>query len=359
MKIQEIKKLISKGKTDKAFDILLENSEDNNLIVQSGRLESIEKLFLSRLIDFEKYTMEKNMINTALLNFLDNKKEESEELVKAIEIKPSLDITPSKEMEVSIQISDSQEFNKNTEFKEFGFSLFIPPAKEWSEPKIYDFFEYIGKQVFASPEDQENAKLGMQVVPFGEMHAQSKHVHIQNGKEMEIEFLNDSTSELIEKYIKKYNALLMDLHQITLNEEQENEVRRRMFLGDLKTNKIPFANSIIVSVMEKKYAEHDYITPNFINLFRTETKNLHESINKMETTDNSIIWISKTKLMNIGINDVVQDIITYRAKKIIETKDHFFGVGIQWSPETDASIEIWSDLKKMFDSFRIITTPKV
>jgi len=81
---EQAKKALAKGKTQKAIDLLLDytkendvNDKHNELLMQSGRLSSIEREKRKGIRSMDEVDIAINRINDALFSIIDDLKEEA------------------------------------------------------------------------------------------------------------------------------------------------------------------------------------------------------------------------------------------------------------------------------------------
>jgi len=115
-----------------------------------------------------------------------------------------------------------------------------------------------------------------------------------------------------------------------------------------------FQVGLTIQVLEKKFAINSFEKPTLPNILRTIITATQEPIEQLSSSENSILVITKSKLLDIKINERKGDFTLFRTYKLIDTQDKIFILQIQWTPESDSAIEVWEELSKMLHSFSAI-----
>ncbi|GAA4279078.1 hypothetical protein [Aquimarina mytili] len=348
-----IKRFIAEGKTQKAIEFLLsENGNNKDIIILSGRYESINDLFRKNAVDISYKSIEEVKINNELLNLIEDL--EIDTVKNSKEIIPSFKFIDNTEIRMDYQLIDKKEHEINYVDEAIGYGLSIPNKKLWTDPQYLNYFEYLSKLGLKGME--EELKMGLAIIPFGNMLQNSKHIIFQYGRELDIKYTDTSSTELIDKIIKLANKASLEENQQELDEQTIAEFRVGMFKGDLNMDGSVFSNAITIAVYEKKYAQSSSLPINLPNFFKAMIgHNLNESIDKLEAFSDSIMWVTKNKLLNLEIDNKRSNLSIFRANKLVENDEQIFAISVQYAPETDTTIEIWSELKDVFDSFSILS----
>jgi len=248
------------------------------------------------------------------------------------------------------------EKNPNFVDSKLGFKIYYAMKDNWKKPEYLEYKELLIKLgVTTDGQDgDELINLILLTNPYGNMFVQSDNIIYQYGENLEIEFLADSTTQEIEDYLKRLENFLKDNEGQQLTEEDKQEQRQKLFLGDLGITKLYFPVSLSIQILQKELAVTSMSKPNLPNLLKSLIAITREPIEQLSSFDNSIIWITRMKMLNVKVNGIKGNFTIYRTYKLIETKDKLLLLQIQWSPESDSAIEVWNELSGMLDSFALI-----
>lgn len=154
--------------------------------------------------------------------------------------------------------------------------------------------------------------------------------------------------------LKRLGNYLKDKGNELPTEEDKQDLRQKLFLGNLGIDKLNFSISLTIQIMLKSLSIDSMAKPNLPNLLKALIASTQEPIDQLSTFNDSIIWITRTKMLNVKVNNVKGNFSIYRSYKLIETKEKLILLQIQWSPESDSAIEIWNELRSMLDSFAVV-----
>ncbi len=262
--------------------------------------------------------------------------------------------------ELSIQtgrtIEKQRQDVSQTDFMDnkLGFALTRPQLKNWKNPEYLNHKDYLIKTGLIQEEQWPNIEAGAQVMPFGKMLTQSETVLFQYGEPIKINFTDNSTTELIEKHLERMSQFYISQGEKPLSEEEAKKLREELFYGNLDLSNMVFSNSFVVQVLDKSLALKSPIEPNLPNLFAAIQRTIFEPLDQLISNKDSILWGSTNKIKHIKIGMEEQDITIYRMNRMLENEDSFYQLQIQWAPESKAAISIWEELKKMFETFKLI-----
>lgn len=237
-----------------------------------------------------------------------------------------------------------------------GFKVYHPEKSEWKKPERLTYKELLIKVGLAKNNEEANQMLEIARLsnPFSNLFMSSTNIMFQFGNDIEIEFINESTTQSIEDYLNKAKKYLKETEGKELSEEEIQSQRKELFNGDGSTSKIIFPINLNICVLQKKGAENSVKKLNLPNLLMATVGVTGESIEHLSASENSIICITRIKMLNVKVNGTAENFTIYRTYKFISSKEQIFILQIQWSPESDSAIEVWNELKKMQDSFTIM-----
>ncbi|MDN3670500.1 hypothetical protein QWY93_14350 [Echinicola jeungdonensis] len=261
-----------------------------------------------------------------------------------------LSIQTGKKLEKQRQDVNQADFIDN----KLGFALTRPQMKYWKPPEYLNHKDYLIKTGLIQEEHWQNIVAAAQVMPFGKMLTESETVLFQYGESIKINFTENSTTELIDKHLERLSNFYVSHGEKPLSEEEAKKLREDLFYGQLDLSKMVFSNSFVVQVLDKNLALKSPIEPNLPNLFAAIQRTIFEPLDQLISNKASILWGSTNKIKHIKIEEEEQDITIYRMNRMLENEGNFYQLQIQWSPESKAAISIWEELKKMFETFKLI-----
>lgn len=232
------------------------------------------------------------------------------------------------------------------------FSLIKPTGKDIQEEYLSLGQLYV-KMGIASSENLQPLFEQMTVMPFGKMMANATNVVLQFGQNYELQMTGDSSTDQINKYLKHVKQAYKTEKNISLSMEELTKTRRSLMLGDSSLVKINYFNGFIMQIYDKTYAAETYIPTTLPNIFSTIQIATRESIEKIISNEESILWGTSNHIKNVEVNGTSKDFSIYRMYYLIENKDFIYQLQLQWSPQTSEAISTWEDLKKMQENFRI------
>lgn len=259
---------------------------------------------------------------------------------------------------LSVNTSEQFELSQNEDKANFrdsllGYSFYLPKKDGWSKPQEITYFDYLKKIMLGNEIDEEKVKANYCLNnPFGTLQYNSKIVEIQYGKDLQIELDDQTTTDSVESYIKKFvNAKLAEGQMIP--EDQIIELRQQLNQTD-KISKLGFAVKMDVMVMQKSDYQEPQDKLNLSNLFTFLASNSREPLDSLRANEDSILWTASTKLNNVLIDGKrYSSMHIYRMYQLLENQKYIFLCIAQWSPQSDSALTTWDMLKKMFESLKI------
>jgi hypothetical protein len=231
-----------------------------------------------------------------------------------------------------------------------GIKFTMPKMEGWGKPE-YLTYEALMKVfgIFKGNEFEEMKKTSG-FVPFTEMFANSTTVLSQYGKPMVVELTDFSSNNASEYAIKNYAGLL----QRALTEVEMKQIRHSIVKGEANLDKLTFINGFLIQVLEKNDKYNEVATPYLPNLHAYLLANTQEHLTELIAGPDSISIVSKNELKNVKVENVEQEIIIYRMNRYLESSSKLYQVQVQWSPQSNSAIQVWDELKRMFESFQVL-----
>lgn len=235
-----------------------------------------------------------------------------------------------------------------------GFSIKKPSGNGWKNPNKVSLHEYAAKTgiINEGSSAEEFYDFIRMSGSLSELIINQEIILFEHGETIKFVFTDnsstDSAEESVRQFIKK-----MEKDKIEINDQDIIDYRRT--INETKNiNNINFSNSLSVSVFNKELGHNSPIEPNISNFFRQIYLGSKEPLEQLIADHESITWITKNKLLSVKVNDVEQNVSIYRTYRVISDVDKVFLLQIQWTPISNSSVEIWEQMKDMFESFKIL-----
>ncbi len=277
---------------------------------------------------------------------------------RVAETRPEVNITENNSLKIEqkpVAANDTANI-QNFSDSRIGFKAYSSTKSGWKKPQFLSYKQLMMNVGIIENDDDGNAliKAILLAHPYGEMYSKSDNVVFQYGDNIKIDFLDKSSTQAIEEYLAKVQKYLKETENQELTNDETEEVRKKLFIGDSNISKLVFQVGLTVQVLEKKFAISSVAKPTLPNIFKSVIVATQEPIEQLSASENFILVITKVKLLDVNINGHEGDLTIYRTYKLLDSDDKIFILQIQWSPESDSAIEVWDELKKMIDSFTII-----
>ena len=233
----------------------------------------------------------------------------------------------------------------------FEFELVLPKNAERSGYLNYkDFLTLNG--LISTDEEFEPVITHLSLVQFGEAFIQSKNISFHFGEATHIQFTDDSATTAMESQLAK----IIEFHKQegnTPTKEEIAEMRRSMNFNTSEIDALNFVPSLSISILPKKYTEGYGIKPGIANIFLVVQLQNRQLMDELQANNESILWKSNNTINKVSIKNKIIDFTIYRIERILEDKENFFLLTAQWSPDLRSSYEVWDELRKTFESFRL------
>ncbi len=355
---QELLQLLAKGKTKIVLARLLEvEPVAGEIILLSGRLKTSWDLYAKGGISYDKYQEEQNQINFILLNFL-----EDNEIVpqdNAV-IKPSVEIDAGREPVIDYVISTPSTKVGAIVENTHKFKFNCKEVSAWTVQnnlRLHEHLAQVGLGVGGSDGfDYREWENTLSLTQFGRMQCHADILLLQQGDDHELDIDYLFSTEAVEDAIRRIQKLANELEDVSELEEGWAEGIRAKFKQEfhdnVKDGKVRFKNYFMVATYNKLYEEGAVIQPDIHKFFQRLIKDYQPQIEKIESTQDSIVFVSKENLYLQDTGDV-RPFTIYRIAKLLEKDENLYLVEIQWSPNFGSSVDTWKELKYMFDSFTL------
>jgi hypothetical protein len=177
---------------------------------------------------------------------------------------------------------------------------------------------------------------------------------IQYGDSMLAEVQSSSSTVLIDSYLERLITMIVGQGGDHPEQQEIDEVRYQLMVGEGELTQVKCSTAFSLNVLHKAHNRNFPRTANLGNVFTSLMRFQNDDIDRLEASDRELIWVSKMKLLDIKLDGKPSDCTIYRANKLIDADDRLFLVGVQWTPEGGSGIEVWEELRTMFDSFGLL-----
>ncbi|MEP2937119.1 MAG: hypothetical protein ABJM06_01910 [Gilvibacter sp.] len=234
------------------------------------------------------------------------------------------------------------------------YSINLPSGNDWSEPKEIGYFEFYNSILVQSELKKKEFKQNLRINnPYGKMLINANILQVCDGEPALIGFDQESSTGAVEHQIKEWLAVLKDENMELPSDEAIQERRNRLLQmeGD---GVIAFGAKLNVMTYHKKDIDFDYMSKGLTNLFLTMAMSTAEPIDSLMANDDTILWVTRTKLINALVNEERHSsFYIYRLYQLLDGNGLIYMNTAQWSPQLESSVATWDSLKNSFESFKI------
>jgi len=275
------------------------------------------------------------------------------------EVEGTLAISNVNEIEIKRKTNPVVGKNQNFTDSRLEFKVYSPEKEGWKKAQSLKWEEFLANIGYKLDNEKLDQLKQATVLnrPFGKMFIEAEIVSFQYGEAISIEFIDDSSTPEIEDYIVNYSDFLAHSGISPMPDENIKAMRKEIFQGTMDQAEFKFPISMNIHVLNKDSGLEKGIKPNLGNLLRSMLIFSYDPIEQISSFQNSIIWITRSKMLNVKVNGSEENFTIYRTYKLIEAKNNFYILQIQWSPQADPEIEVWSELQAMLDSFELMKSP--
>ncbi|MFH1321798.1 MAG: hypothetical protein ABII90_14255 [Bacteroidota bacterium] len=191
--------------------------------------------------------------------------------------------------------------------------------------------------------------------PYGKMLKLSLLTQTEYGKSVKIKIKNRYTSPFFVFEHKNQTV------NSTLDSIPALPGQNAPFTDEYAT--LNFTNYFNVVVLDKTKIKKDDNKLTLANYFLNNTINFASNLENIIASENNILFTSSFNFENAilfqshnpNMEKKPLDLRIYRWVRMIEEPDLLYIIEMAYSPETDITSNIWSDLKTMFESFALLS----
>lgn len=235
-----------------------------------------------------------------------------------------------------------------------GFLFERPESKGWNKPTILNTHELLIKLgLFSEDTDPEEIKAGSALIPLGKMFIEGFNIIIDYEEAIDCEITDQTSNSVIDTFIERTIDQIKNAGEELPDEAEITALRQQLLLQNFNIKKFKTQNTFAIHAYDKTLAADSPIKPTLPNVFVYLTKIQPNQIDKLVSNDQSILWGTQQTLTNVKIGDTLRELNTFTMNALFENDRYIFELNIVYSPQTDAPIHIWDELKNILYSFKI------
>jgi len=228
----------------------------------------------------------------------------------------------------------------------------LPIEDIWKDPeKFYDLNSLFERKKIAKIESE--AKWYPELLvrsPLGKMIQESHSIRIASKEVVRIEYDDSTYDELFHQQAEGLKELMLS-DSILIDSATIKEFKRSFFAYQ----GIDYSNEIVIHIYDKKDLSGFPINISLASLFLEMTESFGYGVERIKANDEVIFASGSGIVENIKVDGKRIDFYAYRWILMTETRERFYMVEIGFSPQARNSIRAWEDLRRMFESFRVIS----
>ena len=233
-----------------------------------------------------------------------------------------------------------------------GFYFTLPDRNTWSKPETFSGVDGIIKAsgVTLAPGFSAMMKLTAGANPFYESLQAAHLIQVVSGSPIKIEFTDETSTEQMASLFKRMKRVA---------EQQGQPWDPKEMQGLLRTSglftAIEFSNAFSVMVLDKStFAEsgRPATLPNFFAVFSEGLS--AGNVDKLVADESSILMGTSVLIKHAKLNGRDADVELDRWLLFIQGQSRFYLGEITYSPQSNAPIRVWEDLRQLIGSLRIL-----
>jgi len=237
-----------------------------------------------------------------------------------------------------------------------GFQLDLPKSAGWSRAEQLDFGGYLLRQgLLPSHEAIPKFKDALSIHPMGKMLAEASVMCVYEGDPVEVEITDSTTTDALEAMLARAVQVAARRGE-KITDEQLSEQRKEIVAKKTPVRKLPVQNSFAVMTMGKALAADSDIPPTLANVFVQNISQSGGAVENLVADDRTILYGSTQTWHNVLINGKQGELTTYAINQLTQSDRFIYMISIAFSPQTRQSLEVWNELQKMMQSFRMLAT---
>ncbi|HAA16161.1 MAG TPA: hypothetical protein DCE41_32435 [Cytophagales bacterium] len=235
-----------------------------------------------------------------------------------------------------------------------GYSFQAITEKGWHSPREITYKELI-QQLFMI-EELNDEQFKSQLYTRSPIAPLIYHAHVLEahyGDRIILNMDDQTTTETVENYLRNL-VEFKKREGVKVSEEEKAQLRARIIQGEAGNKQASLSISFNVIVLDKKHQKEITEAINLANIFKFMATSTPETIDKLSSNENMILWTTSSKLQNCLIEGKrINPFSIYRLYQLVENSQYIYFVQAQWSPQIDGAISTWETIQKAFESFKI------
>lgn len=238
-----------------------------------------------------------------------------------------------------------------------GFMFKRPKLSGWHDPQNINYGEFVKKVVRTKDIGKwdEAVKLMGEVHPFTNMILRSSCLLYCYGEPINVKLTEKTSSPALDKVIKNITTIA-DKEGEPLDKDEINELRKSLIpalvTGDLQ---LELHNYFAVFVLDKSLADNFPVAPSLGNIFLHSQFLSKQPVDTLVANERSILWSTTTTTTNVLIDGQLRELKEHIMSFLVENPKSIFLVSIYFSPQTSSSPDLWTELREMLNSFRVLS----
>jgi hypothetical protein len=254
---------------------------------------------------------------------------------------------------VALQSSPAAQIDPATHYIDSarGFSFKTPDPGTWSKPQIYRGLEETMKArgVTLDPNLAEAMRLTAGANPLYGLMSTAEMLMVQAGTPMKIEFTDETTTEQLDTLLARMKKSFEQQGLPWDPKEGKGILRHSLFVNSLE-----FPNAFAVTVFEKNKFIETGNRPTLPNFFAAFAQQLSGgALDKLAAEENSILAATALTIKRARINGREADAQLDRWILFTHNQNNFFLAEITYSPQSNAPMRVWEELRTLIESFRV------
>lgn len=348
---EDIRQLVGQGKLRQAVDALLALPDRPSIVYEIAG-QHARLLRDDAYLTTDERIKQQNLLSRSILQLLEHWRQADQP--RQLRMQASIHLDQDQELRVDQQIVTAPRTQARFTDQHLGVEVYRPIATGWNPPKYLDFAAYA--EWLGLPGDPAALAAAVKVMPFGEMIVNGDTLAIQYGPSLLVQIQDNSSTALIDTYLDRLVKMIVAQGGETPAPAEIADARYQLMVGEGELTQIKCSTAFSLNVLHKAHNRNFPRTANLGNVFTSLMRFQNDDIDRLEASDKELIWVSKNKLLDVLLDGRPSDCTIYRASKLIDAGDRLFLVGVQWTPESSSGIEVWEELRTMFDSFGLLNT---
>lgn len=230
-----------------------------------------------------------------------------------------------------------------------GFAFELPRGEGWSRPEVLVGMAQVAASKNWTGPLAQNLEQLLSAHPLGPLYRTIEFIRIVHGSPQDIEVTEETTNELLEQIVR---AQIEEAAKRNIKPTPaEVKSLRSTLLG---FDRIAISNEFAVNVYDKSVGRSLLVKPSLPVLFVSLAPSLGLNVDHIAANDQSILSGSSLSLQRVRMKGRTLDLQFSRWYLFAESKEKYFLVEIGYSPQIDSSINVWEQLRRVLDSFRVI-----